>query len=299
MTRCPDCHSELKIPAPAAKKKQADFKIDPEVANVRLAPVDNSNPRTQIGDSLKTKEILERAEKEAALERKEIEAVAAPFDSQRWLSLIFGFFRDPGVIFLAALLGVCAAMCFAGLHAIGSLELPLIQRVIIQVAVFLCFGIPLLVGILMCCMVILPMAANRRTRVEDWPFGRFGEAIGELVMLAAALFIAALPGSNSIYRRRDLCAPIHMGIHPLIASEHDRKQCDHTAFRLGHIQVFQRQTRFVGSHVFPIRYGDRRAFCFVCNRLRYQPDRYGGIRIALSLGIVLRSQSIWNTRWSH
>ncbi len=194
MTRCPDCHSELKIPAPAAKKKQADFKIDPEVANVRLAPVDNSNPRTQIGDSLKTKEILERAEKEAALERKEIEAVAAPFDSQRWLSLIFGFFRDPGVIFLAALLGVCAAMCFAGLHAIGSLELPLIQRVIIQVAVFLCFGIPLLVGILMCCMVILPMAANRRTRVEDWPFGRFGEAIGELVMLAAALFIAALPG---------------------------------------------------------------------------------------------------------
>jgi hypothetical protein len=105
MTRCPDCHSELKIPAPAAKKKQADFKIDPEVANVRLAPVDNSNPRTQIGDSLKTKEILERAEKEAALERKEIEAVAAPFDSQRWLSLIFGFFRDPGVIFLAALLG--------------------------------------------------------------------------------------------------------------------------------------------------------------------------------------------------
>ncbi len=193
-TRCPDCHSELKIPAPPAKKKQAEFKIDPEVANVRLAPIENANPRTQIGDSLKTKEILERAEKEAALERKEIDAVSVPFDSQRWLSLIFGFLRDPGMIFLSVILGVCAAVCFASLHAIGSLELASIQKVIIRLAVFLCFGVPILAGILMCCMVILPMAANRRTRVEDWPFGRFGEAIGELVMLATAVILAALPG---------------------------------------------------------------------------------------------------------
>jgi hypothetical protein len=193
-TRCPDCHSELNIPSPPAKKKQVDFKIDPEVANVRLAPVESPQSRTQIGDSLKTKEILERAEKEAALERKEIDAVAAPFDSQRWLSLIFGFLRDPGMIFLSVVLGVCAAVCFAGLHAIGSLELSVIQKAIIRLAVFLCFGIPLLIGILMVCMVILPMAANRMTRVEQWPFGRFGEAIGELIMLAAALLIAALPG---------------------------------------------------------------------------------------------------------
>ena len=194
MTRCPDCHSELKIPSPPAKKKQAEFKIDPEVANVRLAPVEGTNPRESTSESAKTKEILERAEKEAALEREEIESVAAPFDSQRWLSLIFGFFRDPGVIFLAGLLGVCVAACFAALHAIGSLDVPTIQKAAFRGVVFLCFGIPLLVSVLMCCMVILPMAANRRTRVEQWPFGRFGEAIGELVMLGAAMIIAALPG---------------------------------------------------------------------------------------------------------
>ncbi len=194
MTRCPDCHSELKIPAPPAKKKQAEFRIDPEVANVRLAPIENTQSRTQIGESLKTKEILQRAEAEAALERKEIDAVAVPFDSQRWLSLIFGFLRDPGVIFLAAILGVCAAVCFYALHAIGSIDLSAIQKAAARGAVFICFGIPLIISVLMCCMVIIPMAANRNLRVEEWPFGRFGEATGEVIMVAVAMAIAALPG---------------------------------------------------------------------------------------------------------
>lgn len=193
-TQCPDCHSKIQVPKPTAKKQKAETKIDHEVANVRLAPIEGANRQIHTSESVKTKEILERAEKEAAMERQELDGVAAPFDSQRWLSLIFGFFRDPGVIFLAAILGVCAAVCFFALHAIGSLDRPEIQKAIIRLVVFLCFALPLLAGILMCCMVILPMAANRRTRVDDWPFGRFGDAFGELIMLTVALIIAAIPG---------------------------------------------------------------------------------------------------------
>jgi len=41
--------------------------------------------------------------------------------------------------------------------------------------------------------VIIPMAANRLRRVEDWPFGRFGEAIGEVWIMLSAIVMAAIP----------------------------------------------------------------------------------------------------------
>ena len=194
MTRCPDCHSEFSIPSRPPKKKVPKIGLDPDAPDVRLAPVEGTNPRTQSGESNKTKEILDRAALEADRERQELESVAIPFDSQRWLSLLFGCFRDPGVIFLAILLGVFAATCFNVLHQVGRIEMPLVQIWILRAALFLLFGIPILMSILMCCMVIIPMAANRLKRVEDWPFGRFGEAIGEVAMICAAILMAALPG---------------------------------------------------------------------------------------------------------
>jgi hypothetical protein len=194
MTRCPDCHSEFSIPSPPVKKKIPKIVIDDAVADVRLAPVESTNPRTQMGDSIKTKEILDKAAIEADRERQEIESVVVAFDSRRWLSMIFGFLRDPGIVFLAVLLGIFAAACFYALHAAGNMEMPLVQIWILRAILFAIFGVPVLVSILMCCMVILPMAADRKTRVDEWPFGRFGDAMGELSMVLSAIAIAAVPG---------------------------------------------------------------------------------------------------------
>lgn len=193
MTRCPDCHSEFSVPSRPMKQKRAEIKIDHDVADVRLAPVEAINLRHESGESFKTKEILDRAAMEADRERKELESLAVPFDSQRWLSLLFGCFRDPGVILLSVILGIFAAACFFLLHIAGRFELTAVGIGMLRGVIFMVLGIPILISILMCCMVIIPMAANRLRRIEDWPFGRFGEAIGEVWMMLLAIVMAAIP----------------------------------------------------------------------------------------------------------
>lgn len=195
MTRCPDCHSEFSVPSRPAKKKGAPWQVDRDLADVQLAPVESTAKRSEVSDSIKTKEILDRAAIEADREREEMESVATPFDSQRWLSLLLGCFRDPGVIFLSVILGVFAALCFYVMHQVGSIDMSLVQIWILRAVLFLVFCVPIVTSILMCCMVIIPMAANRMPRVQDWPFGRFGEAIGEVAMFGSAIALAAFPGA--------------------------------------------------------------------------------------------------------
>jgi ribosomal protein S27E len=194
MTRCPDCHSEFSVPSRPAKKKIPKAIIDVGATDIRLAPIESADARAKSMESAKTKEILDRAAIEADRERSEITPVATPFDSQRWLSLVFGCYRDPGLIFLSLFLGLCAGLCFYALHYLGSLDMSIVQIWILRAFLFIVFVVPILIAIAMCCMVILPMAANRLTRVEDWPFGRFGEAMGEIAILCTAVAIAAFPG---------------------------------------------------------------------------------------------------------
>lgn len=195
MTRCPDCHSEISVPSPKIKKKPAKMPMQQESGpEVRLSPVQGTNPRQPQAESAQTKQILEKAAREMEREREELDPVATSFDSKRWLSMIFGYLRDPGVIIVAGTLGIFAAVCFYALHAIGSLELSPLQISFIRGAVFIVLGIPLLVSILLGCLAIIPMAANRKTRVEDWPFARLGDSIGEAMMGGVAIFVGAIPG---------------------------------------------------------------------------------------------------------
>lgn len=195
MTRCPDCHSEFSVPSRPAKKKSLQYEVDTGLADVRLAPVNEGKPRAETMETRNTKEILDRAAIEADRERQELDITVPPFDSQRWLSLVFGCFRDPGVIFIASILGGFAAACCYGLYEIGKIEMSIVQVWILRAILFAVVGVPILISIVMCFMVILPMAANRLKRVEDWPFGRFGESIGEIAMLVTAIAIAAFPGA--------------------------------------------------------------------------------------------------------
>lgn len=194
MIRCPDCHSEFSVPSPPVKKKPPKFELDDAVADVRLSPVDGPNPRTPTSSTDKTKELLDKAAVEAERERQELESIALAFDTKRWLSMIFGFLRDPGVVFLTIALGICAAVCFYALHAVGGFEMSPIQIWMLRAVLFALFGIPIFVSILLCAVVILPMAANRSPRIEEWPFGRFGEAMSEGSMGVAAIAVSVIPG---------------------------------------------------------------------------------------------------------
>jgi DNA-directed RNA polymerase subunit RPC12/RpoP len=194
MTRCPDCHSEFSIPSRPAKKKVATFKIDDAVADVRLAPLERKDPSAKQAESAKTKQMLERAAIEVDREREETGAVAVAFDSKRWLSLIFGFLRDPGLIAVAVVLGIFAAVTFYAMHAVGRIEMSESLLWVVRGGIFVLLGVPTLSAVLLSCLVILPMAANRTTRVEEWPFGRLGEAMGEVIMGVTAMAIAAIPG---------------------------------------------------------------------------------------------------------
>lgn len=193
-TTCPDCHSELTVPARPAKKKVVEMRLDESVADVKLSPVEGASRRDDALGSSKTKEILDKAAVDLERERKEIDPVSVAFDSKRWMQLIFGFLRDPGLIIAAVILGLFTAVWLYAIHAVGKLELGMMQIVIIRGLLFGLLCIPILGSIVMCALAIIPMAANQLRRVENWPFGRFFDSIGEFLMVVVAVALASVPG---------------------------------------------------------------------------------------------------------
>ena len=65
---------------------------------------------------------------------------------------------------------------------------------LIQSFVFFGPGVMLLGGILIIAMSILSTVANQLNRIQEWPFGKIGESMGELVVLFAAMVLASIPG---------------------------------------------------------------------------------------------------------
>ena len=193
-THCPDCHSEVTVPARPAKKKVVEMRLDESVADVKLSPVEGASRRNDALGSTKTKEILDKAAVDLQRERQEIDPVSVAFDSKRWMQLIFGFLRDPGLIIAAVILGLFTAVWMYAIHAVGKLELSMMHIVIVRGLIFGLLCIPILGSIVMCALAIIPMAANQKNRVEDWPFGRFFDSIGEFLMVVVALALASVPG---------------------------------------------------------------------------------------------------------
>ena len=193
-TQCPDCHSEFRIPKPPVKKKQNDIKLD-EGPGVTFAPITSQSVRNQDSSKNKSDEILERAAEAVERERKEIDDVSGSFDSKRWISLIFGFLRDPMVIVAAVGIGVAsAAWYFAISAAPGMMGLEGTPAILVSIGLFLVFCIPIYGATCMCGLSILTMAANRSPKVTEWPFLRIGESIGECAMVLATIMIGSIPG---------------------------------------------------------------------------------------------------------
>lgn len=194
-TRCPDCFSEFSIPSPPPKKKTKQLVIDETTAAVSLAPIDSKSMRDENIDVKKSKELLDKAAEAVEREQAELNELSSSFDSQRWLNLAFGFLRDPMVILASVALGVFTACWLGAMAAMGPIvKLEVGQAIIVRIVIFAVFCIPILGSTCLIALAILPMAANRLRRIEDWPFGKIAESFGELMMVTLSIVVASIPG---------------------------------------------------------------------------------------------------------
>ena len=194
MTRCPDCHSEFSIPAKPKKKKAPELRLDDQVADVKLAPVEGPNIRENAMGTTKTKEMLDKAAVALETEREEIDPVTMNFDSRRWMRMIFGFLRDPGVLIVTIVLGILTGIWLYSIDTVSYSEMSPLKIGLTQMVIFGVFFIPITWSILMMMLAILPMAADQQPRVESWPFGRLFETFGEVMMIVVAAALASVPG---------------------------------------------------------------------------------------------------------
>ncbi len=194
-TRCPDCFTQFSVPTPPKKKKLVDVKMDEEVARVTFAPIDSQSVRGASISSEKSKEILDRAEQTVETEREEFDHLNGVFDTKRWLGFLFGFLRDPLVIAAAVGIGFLTGVWLFSIAAMGTwVKLDATQVLIAKLALLIVFCLPIAVLISMCGIAILTMAANRASRVVEWPFARLSESVGECVMVIVSVMAASIPG---------------------------------------------------------------------------------------------------------
>lgn len=217
-TRCPDCHSELPVPAPKPKKKPQEIRLDENIADVRFAPVEAKGKVDAEAEKAKTKQILDKARVEMDRERKEIEPVSVSFDTKRWLGLVFGFLSDRGIAILTGILCMVTAIWFYAVDLVDHQEMGKIQIQLLQLLLFAIFGLPILTLIGMTSLAIIPMAANRASKVEEWPFSRWSEYAGEIVMLLVAVVAAALPGLLMMGFLVSIRAPAFVGLAVIFLS---------------------------------------------------------------------------------
>jgi len=215
-TRCPDCHSELPVPAPKPKKKPQEIRLDENVADVRFAPVDAKGKVDEGAEKAKTKQILDKARLDMERERKEIEPVSVSFDTKRWFGLVFGFLRDRGIAILTGILCMVTAIWFYAMDLVEHQEE--MGKIQIQLLLFAVLGLPILTLIGMTSLAIIPMAANRASKVDEWPFSRWSEYAGEIMMLLIAVVIASVPGLLIMGFLTSISAPVFVGLAVIFLS---------------------------------------------------------------------------------
>jgi DNA-directed RNA polymerase subunit RPC12/RpoP len=195
LARCPDCYSESTVPKPAVKPKKLGSVRVRENADVSLSPVDAKSIRDPKGSKAESEIIMERAKVELDKEKEELDGIQGSFDSKRWITLIFWFLQDPSILIVSIVLsGVCAIWMAAVSWIPKALELEGMGAAIASAVVFFVPFIPLVGSCLLLGLSIFMMVANQLKRIDDWPFSRIGDSLGELFMFLGAIALASVPG---------------------------------------------------------------------------------------------------------
>lgn len=196
--QCSDCYSNLSVPPPpVAKSKPKPVSMRREdLADVSFEPVKANTGKYVIDSKSQTEELLRKAKKDADAEQEEIEALTVDFDTQKWLSKLFWFLKDPQLIFITVLMGFFSAIWLGFANSAPELfQLPNDRvKAVVQGILYILPGMFIGVAIISLAMCVVNMVANQYKQVQDWPTGRPGDVFGEVIFVGAAAAIASAPG---------------------------------------------------------------------------------------------------------
>jgi DNA-directed RNA polymerase subunit M/transcription elongation factor TFIIS len=192
---CPDCYTEVTIPPPANKTRVKTTQRQRDEADLPLTPVEAKSIRAPETVRINADQMMDRAKEDVAREKAELDAIRGSFDSKRWIGLLFWFFQDRAVVLVTIMMGVVSAfwLGFVGI-APRLFELEGTRAAVLQLVVFCIPLIPIVGSCLLVSLSIFSMVANQMKRIDDWPFSRFGDAMGDLMTLFFAIAIAVVPG---------------------------------------------------------------------------------------------------------
>ena len=204
--RCPDCYSEFSIPSPHrgwnTPKNIGPTSLD-EGAAMPLAAAEGRGTRTS-GPTTSTAEVMmERAAAAIAEDADKTRRETYDFDTSSWAIRNFGFIKDPSALVIALVTGVflggalVAALIIGGMAA-DSTDDPERKESIRGIAnnlTLVILATPIFLGALANGVAVLEASANQLQRIARWPAFNIGEALDEVMVVAAAFGLAALPGA--------------------------------------------------------------------------------------------------------
>ncbi len=204
--RCPDCYTEFSIPSPPPgwnKPKNIGPTSLDDGAAMPLAAAEGLGVRTSGPTTSSAEVMMERAAASLAEDDEKTRREIYDFEGSGWAIRNFGFLKDPSAIVIALVTGVflggalVGALVIGGMAAnsTGELERKESMRGIASNLALAILAAPIFFGALANGVAVLEAAANQLQRIARWPAFNIGEAMDEVMVVAAAFGIAALPGA--------------------------------------------------------------------------------------------------------
>ncbi|MFO0939217.1 MAG: MFS transporter [Pirellulales bacterium] len=198
-TKCPDCFSKYQVPRPPANWTPSKVSRRHDTFNTS-SPLDGDNDVREVDKHRKqmTSELLEKAEEDLETERSEEDRYGtAEFDTSGFVQRTFGFMKDPVAMGFVFGYGLVFSLVFSivqfginnsgeGFFGKGSA----LFCVVLGPLVGILFGLPMISA----ALAQLEAVANHQPKVLDWPGFEIFENIGDLLGVAMALGMSAIPG---------------------------------------------------------------------------------------------------------
>ena len=193
--KCPDCHSEVKIPPPPKKIVRSERHVDKDIEDFGLgAPeVQHSDVSTASSRQVKTEaqDALARAEA-AVREAEEVERQTTVVIPKTLPLFLFSAQALPRWIVLSVMIGLAGSL--AQFTFFAPVSQPSIQflKLFSSIGLFL-LGIPAFIALFANCLAIFGDTANGGAEITSWPDANFTEWMTDSLYIINALIFSGLP----------------------------------------------------------------------------------------------------------
>lgn len=193
--KCPDCFSEFKAPPPPAGWGKGKKKLQLSQDDMPLAPPEElSREKSAATKRDRTRDLLEKASKEVTDEEIE-QLYDTDFDTSGFLQRTFGFVFDS--ITMSQVLGYGFVFaCLFALTQFGANDVEsdfgrgvLLLTFVLVPLVAMLFALPMLSG----GLALIEAVANK-DRVREFPVFNIFDNVGEVLLIAIAMFASIVPG---------------------------------------------------------------------------------------------------------